>query len=261
MEWIEELPEPLVPFRDKLLDSKRLFIEIEPTLEPPDAPWSSRFGGHPYLPLDHAFPTSPEEKHLFFLAQINLAEIPPLEPFPRHGILQFYIFDDAFFGMHPDDPFRQDRFRVLYFPDVLQERGRLKQDFSFLRDYDELPVYPQLTSGMTFSLEEEIVPLTDRHFDTVLGADFFKQFGELEWPLYAYYGEQASAEGHKMGGYAHFAQEDPRDEQEMILLFQMDTDAEMESMWGDMGTAKFFINKEDLSRSDFSRVMFYWDAY
>ena len=50
-------------------------------------------------------------------------------------------------------------------------------------------------------------------------------------------------------------------EENLILLFQMDTDAEMETMWGDMGTAKFFISEEDLSRLDFSRVMFYWDAY
>ncbi len=64
-----------------------------------------------------------------------------------------------------------------------------------------------------------------------------------------------------MGGYAHFAQEDPRQDNHLMLLFQMDTDAEMEAMWGDMGTAKFFISEKDLSQMDFSRVMFYWDAY
>lgn len=261
MEWIKELPEPLLPFREKLLDTKRQFIEIIPTMDPPQKLWQSRFGGVPYLPLDNDFPTSTDGEHLFFLAQVNLAEAPHLPPFPAQGILQFYIFDDAYFGMHPEDPFRQDRFRILYFPEVVQDPARLQQDFSFLRAYDELPVYPQLTSGMSFSLEEEIVPVTDRHFDASLGPDFFKQFGELQWPLYNYYGEQASSEGHKMGGYAHFAQEDPRVDEDMILLFQMDTDAEMESMWGDMGTAKFFISEKDLSKSDFSRVMFYWDAY
>lgn len=261
MEWMEELPEPLSPFREKLLDSKRSFIEIEPTLEAPAHPWQSCFGGRPYLPKGVSFPTSPEGEHLFFLAQINLSETPDLPPFPKQGMLQFYIFDDAFFGMHPDDPYRQDHFRVVYHPEVVTDLSALQTDFSFLRSYGDLPVYPHLSSGMEFEKEEEVVPLTDQFFSRHLGSDFFKQFGELEWPLYNYYGEQTSSEGHKMGGYAHFAQEDPRNEEELILLFQMDTDAEMEIMWGDMGTAKFFISEENLSNLDFSRVMFYWDAY
>ena len=261
MEWMEELPEPLSPFREKLLESKRTFIEIIPTLETPNAPWESCFGGNPYLPKGMAFPTSSEGVELFFLAQINLEEVPNLPPFPQKGILQFYIFDDAFFGMNPDDPFLQDRFRVVYHPEIVKDATALQTDFSFLRAYEDLPVYTHLNSGMEFAEEEEVVPMTDEFFNRHLGADFFKQFGELEWPLYEYYGEQTSSEGHKMGGYAHFAQEDPRNDDNLILLFQMDTDAEMESMWGDMGTAKFFIKEEDLSQLDFSRVMFYWDAY
>lgn len=261
MEWMEDLPDPLVPFKEKLLESKRTFIEIVPTLEAPTAPWQSCFGGTPYLPREMPFPSSLDGTQLFFLAQVNLSEIPPLTPFPRQGILQFYIFDDAFFGMNLEDPFLQDKFRVVYHPEVITDRSALQTDFSFLRAYDDLPVYTHLNSGMEFHLEEEIVPLTDQHFNQHLGADFFKQFGELEWPLYAYYGEQSSSEGHKMGGYAHFAQEDPREDGQLMLLFQMDTDAEMESMWGDMGTAKFFISEKDLSQMDFSRVMFYWDAY
>lgn len=261
MEWMEELPEPLTPFREKLLESKRHFIEIVPTLEPPSLPWQSCFGGTPYLPKGSDFPTSPDGTQLFFLAQINLAETPRLEPFPQQGILQFFIFDDAYFGMDMEDPFRQDRFRVIYYPEVIEDKTMLQSDFSFLRTYDDLPVYTHLNSGMGFMLEEEVVPLTDQHFNRHLGQDFFKQFGDLEWPLYNFYGEQTSSEGHKLGGYAHFAQEDPRKDDQLLLLFQMDTDAEMESMWGDMGTAKFFISKENLSQKDFSRVMFYWDAY
>lgn len=261
MEWMEELPEPLSPFREKLLESKRHFIEIVPTLEPPAFPWQSCFGGHPYLPQGVPFPESPDGTHLFFLAQVNFSEVPPMAPFPSKGILQFFIFDDAFFGMDLKDPFSQDRFRVVYHPEVIEDMAALQTDFSFLRAYDDLPVYSHLVSGMEFTLEEEVVPLTDRFFNRHLGQDFFKQFGDLEWPLYNYYGEQTSSEGHKMGGYAHFAQEDPREDEQLMLLFQMDTDAEMESMWGDMGTAKFFISEKNLSQKDFSRVMFYWDAY
>lgn len=261
MEWMEELPDPLIPFREKLLESKRSFIEIIPTLEPPSFPWQSHFGGTPYWPKEMAFPSSADGTQLFFLAQINLSEVPPFPPFPRQGMLQFFIFDDALFGMNPEDPFLQDRFRVVYHPEVIMEITALQTDFSFLRPYDDLPVYTHLNSGMEFIQEEEVVPLTDQFFGQHLGQDFFKQFGEQEWPLYNFYGEQTSSEGHKLGGYAHFAQDDPREDEQLLLLFQMDTDAEMESMWGDMGTAKFFISEKDLSQMNFSRVMFYWDAY
>ncbi|HMQ90406.1 MAG TPA: YwqG family protein, partial [Flavilitoribacter sp.] len=80
--------------------------------------------------------------------------------------------------------------------------------------------------------------------------------------IFEWYAHEVSSEGHKVGGYAHFAQQDPRRaEDNLVLLFQMDTDAEMECMWGDMGTAKFFISEQDLKDLNFSRVMYYWDCF
>ncbi len=262
MEWTSEIPELLKPFEAAILETKQPFIEIIPAAEAPGKPWQSRFGGQPYLPAGTEFPVSPEGRHLFFLAQINFAETPALQLFPRKGILQFYINDDDLFGLGEDDLFKQEYFRVLYFPEVSENPSALVRDFSFLREYGDLPVYPDQSFGMDFNLKEEFAPVTDHQFGERMGDQFFARFGESQWEVFDWYAHEISAEGHKIGGYAHFAQEDPRRPSDgLILLFQMDTDAEMESMWGDMGTAKFFISEKDLQNLDFSKVMYYWDCY
>ena len=262
MEWINELPELLEPVKDKILETKRSFIEIIPAEGAPERPWKSRFGGNPYLPKDTAWPVSPEGQQLFFLAQINFAEMPPLSPFPSKGILQFYIDDDDLYGLSETDLFKQDYFRVLYFPEVIEDPAKLTADFSFLRSFEDLPVYPGQSFGMEFHLGEECVSVSDYHFPLHFGEGFFAGFGEAQWEIFEWYAHEVSSEGHKVGGYAHFAQQDPRRaEDNLVLLFQMDTDAEMECMWGDMGTAKFFISEQDLKDLNFSRVMYYWDCF
>ncbi len=262
MEMSYYLPEEILPFKDQLIDSKTEFIEIEPVEAEGLKLWSSKFGGEPYLPKDTEFPCTPEGEQLFFLAQINFAEIPSMTPFPDKGIVQFYIYDDFDFGQNDDDLFNQEKFRVLYFPEVMEDETKLKTDFSDLREYEELPVYAENCFKMVFEKANEIVPVTDISFKKQFSEDFFEQFGEAKWDVFGMYNESVSSEGHKIGGYAHFAQTDPRTEdQPMLLLFQMDTDVEIESMWGDMGTANFFISEEDLVKKDFSRVMYHWDCH
>lgn len=256
------LPEEMIPFKDQLVESKVPFVEIEPVEEEGLRLWNSKFGGQPYLPKDVEFPRNPDGEELFFLAQINFAEMEPLEPFPEKGILQFYIDDEGRYGQNDDDAFKQDGFRVLFFPEVVEDEGQLRTDFSDLREYGDLPVYAENCFKMVFEKSNEIVPVTDFHFQKHFPGDFFDQFGEDKWDVYGVYNEAVSAEGHKIGGYAHFAQQDPRNaENPLLLLFQMDTDVEIESMWGDMGTANFFISESDLRNLDFSRVMYHWDCH
>ena len=263
MEMSYYLPEEMLPFKDKLQDTKVEFIEIVPE-EPIDIkPWHSKFGGFPYLPKGTAFPTNAAGEHLFFLAQINFAESPAIPLFPEKGILQIYIFDDGNFGQDAEDPYLQENFKILYFPTIEEDEDALHKDFSFLREYNEnLPVYPDSMHSMSFEKRKEIVPVTDYQFVNLISADFFDQFGDDKWEILNVYKDEVSAEGHKIGGYAHFAQEDPRQiDHPMILLFQMDTDMEIESMWGDMGTANFFISQEDLEKRDFSKVMYHWSCH
>ena len=87
-------------------------------------------------------------------------------------------------------------------------------------------------------------------------------YPELEDDLMDMAYDTFSNNGHKLGGYAYFTQEDPRKYQDefkdFILLFQLDSDDHI--MWGDVGVANFFIHPDDLGKKDFSKVMYNWDC-
>lgn len=249
------------PFREKLLQTKQTFIRIKAQDAGKTRLWQSKVGGAPYLPKGMAFPTAPDGRELFFLAQLNFAEMPALAPFPKKGIVQFYISDDDLYGMDFDDGEDNSLFRVLYFPDVVQQDSALQTHFPADREYGLLPHHPETAHPLLFELEEEVMPVTDYQFYETFGPDFFRQFGEKEWSVIESFGRSVRAQGHKTGGYAYFTQDDPRRKDDpMVLLFQLDSDEKMDLMWGDMGVGHFFIREKDLEKGDFSRILYDWDC-
>lgn len=82
----------------------------------------SHLGGTPYLPRDASYPIGEDGQPLWLCAQINFAQMPPMEGFPTEGILQFYLSDwryDGCFGLDSGEgPLAQDQWRVLYYPTV-----------------------------------------------------------------------------------------------------------------------------------------------
>ena len=261
MTSVLNLPPALEPFRERLLQTKQPFIRIKAQPSRATSWWDSKVGGFPYLPTGVNYPTAPDGRELFFLAQFNFADMPRLAPFPEKGILQFYIYDDDLYGMDFDDGENPDTFRVLYFPEVIRDEKALQTGFSMIRDYDLLPHHPEVSYPLTFELAEEIVPSTDYRFGQTFGADFFQQFGEQEWNILDEFNRSVRSIGHKVGGYAYFTQDDPRrPEDPMLLLFQLDSDEGMDLMWGDMGVGHFFIREKDLVAGEFGRVLYDWDC-
>jgi uncharacterized protein YwqG len=256
------LPPAMEPFREKLLQTKQNFIRATAEKSRNTKLWESKVGGQPYLPKGQTWPTASDGRELFFLAQLNFSEIPALPPFPAQGMLQFFILDDDLYGMNFDDGENQDTFRVLFHPQVVQDESVLQTKFpAMLRDFDELPHHPDESYPLRFSLEEEVAAITDYQFYEHFGQDFFRQFGEKEWDVMDEFGKAVRPQGHKIGGYAYFTQDDPRRADDpMLLLFQLDSDELMDLMWGDMGVGHFFIREKDLAARDFSRVLYDWDC-
>lgn len=256
-----KLPAALEPFRAQFMETQRPFIRVKAQPSRATTFWESKVGGLPYLPKGVNYPTAPDGRELFFLAQLNFADMPALEPFPTKGIVQFYIYDDDLYGMDFDDGENPDTFRVLYFPEVTQDETALQTQFSLIRDYDLLPHHPETAHPLAFERAEEVAPATDYQFWERFGTDFFQQFGEQEWDVLDEFGRHVRAHGHKVGGYAYFTQDDPRRAADpMLLLFQLDSDEPMDLMWGDMGVGHFFIREKDLKAGDFSRVLYDWDC-
>lgn len=258
------LPKVLAAYKDEIAKTKETFVSIKASPTTDLSLEESKFGYYPYMPLNAEYPKDKEGKYMYPLAQINCKDIPALNGFPTSGYLQFYIsgFDDMM-GVDFDDFQAQTNFRVLFFEeaDIIE----YKADFSFLDEVmasDMLPVYKP--HGLTFELKEEYLGIQDARYLASENSivKYIEQYPDYEDELYEPIYDNYGNNGHKIGGYASFTQEDPRlyneELKDYILLLQIDTDDEI--MWGDSGVGNFFIHKNDLANKDFSKVMFTWDC-
>jgi uncharacterized protein YwqG len=256
-----QIPAAAEQFRDQILATQQPFIRVKSQEARKTKPWESKVGGVPYMPKETVWPVAPDGKALFFLAQLNFADMPHLTPFPEKGIVQFFIHDDDLYGMDFDDGENPDTFRVLFYPDPVKDEKVLETKVNIPEDFDLLPHHPDESYPLVFTLEEGVAPATDYRFYQAHGADFFRQFGEKEWDVQEDFSKKLRADGHKVGGYAYFTQDDPRrPDDPMLLLLQLDSDELMDLMWGDMGVGHFFIREADLAKGDFSRVLYDWDC-
>src|SRR5579871_5065660 len=260
-----KLPRAFALQWDDLSKNKIDYIEITATPTDDLALEQSKFGYYPCMPADFEYPVDDHGKFMFPLAQINFKEVPALAGYPDAGYLQFYIsvFDELF-GLDFDQPQRQKNFRILYFTE--SEVEKYKVDFSFLDETMESELSPvPKPYALGFTKKEEYIGLGDVRYeeDNPYNAkEVIKKYPLLEADLEDALYESSLTGGHKIGGYAHFSQEDPRngtDFKNYALLFQLDSDDEI--MWGDSGVANFFIDPQDLVEKNFSKVIYNWDCY
>lgn len=279
------LPPVLEPRRAALQATEQPVVRLAAHPGAPLTPWSSKVGGVPYRPRDSAWPQSREAspRPLVFLAQINLADAnaggKALPEFPAQGILQFFILNGGLYGANLDQPLAGE-YRVIYWPDVVQDRAQIettvprpqadeaerermfRQGLGVLPNnraliYGQLPFDPAHETALIFLPDREPVSSADNGADEVLGTTWqTKQDDPSFHALYDF-----SPGGHKLGGYPNFIQDDRRAPSDnLILLMQLDSDDALGLMWGDMGTANFFIRPADLKARDFSRVVYNWDC-
>ena len=248
---------------DVLGKSKLSAIAISATPQEDLSLEQSKFGHYPCIPLNFEYPKDTNENYMYPLAQINFKEIPHLQGYPDAGYLQFYIsVSDEMFGIDFDNPQLQKNFKVFYFEETDVEK--YKADFSFLDEIlktDMSPVYKP--HALSFSLQDEYIGIGDVRSDEFNINGIAKKYPDIEDELEDALYDEIHTTGHKIGGYAHFAQEDPRNYKEefkeYVLLLQIDTDDNI--MWGDSGVGNFFIHPDDLAKKDFSKVLYNWDCY
>lgn len=236
----------------------------------------SKFGGFPYWDPALPYPTDSAGEKLVLLAQFNFDQLHADEPLPQGGMLQFFAGQDDCFGMEYSGG-RTGGFRVVYHekidPSVTRERlGPL--DIPTHADVEFWPVMQsgavklEKTAGCIGPEDFRFPALFAQAFRAVAGEppepgpDFDRLQEEVERELY----DQLCGCGSHLLGWPHFTQADPREEGSPYdtLLFQMDSDWEEDEtyvMWGDAGVCNFFINREDLKKRDFSRVLYTWDCY
>lgn len=233
-------------------------IEAAPMEDPkqPLKTWESKFGGMPYLPQGITYPKNNEGKPLYLLAQINLVDMPRLDPFPLDGILQFYIDDDDLYGMDFDGS-NPNGFKVLYIPHSLDYNNQ--SDLSFLKKPEYFPI--ECEHRVKFSKSIKPVPISNPNFPSMFERYIDNDSVNLDfYDLYSSLIDDSNT--HQIGGYPSFTQEGPSylsKNNDLILLLQIGHDKKIS--FGDAGIATFFILKEDLINLNFSNVLYYWDCY
>ena len=233
-------------------------VRITATVSPEPIPVTvSKFGGVPYLPEGVDAPTNAVGDPLGMIAQINCAELPDNDVYPKTGIVQFWLnLKDDQWGMNFDNPIAQDNTRVTYYPEVgaPDTKAALPQI-----DWEDVgwPIYPE---NVELALSFEVIQQGDVILSEELVTDFLDDFTEF----------------HKIGGKPIFVQNDPREFEDNLKNYTVDLltivsgdvhdprggedSRNIEIMWGDMGTANWLITPEQLAACDFSQVLFEWSC-
>lgn len=229
-------------------------------------PWQSKFGGVPYWPKHEKYPLTPDGKPLYMLAQLNLAEMPPLPGYPSSGLLQFFIADNDLMGLQFGDSGKEtirlnsdgSTARVIHHREIIEDSAQLATDLPHVGQAENVPL--QAEYPLSFEYEDQLPMHTDHRFEPAVAG-----IGEISDDVMERVWDEYEPAQTRLGGYAYFTQDDPRhgtEPGEWLLLFQMDTadDEGVDIMWGDCGVGNWFIHRDDLARADFSRVWFNWDC-
>ena len=242
--------------------------------------FDSKFGGIPYIANESDVPKDSNDTQLALLAQINCAELPENDLYPKDGLLQFWISRNDNFGLN-----NKEDYRVIYIKDI--DTSITKEDilnkYNFLNEDNNEEYSPFNKKNTSFALkfEKGISTITPNDFlfeelalQTV--QELFPDervadlYNDLEKDVFDTLFKAFKGVNHAIGAYPTFTQWDPRNPDEAdaygVTLLQVESkwnndsnDAEI--IWGDSGVANFFINKEKLENLDFDDVLFNWDCF
>ncbi len=224
---------------------------------------ASKLGGLPDLPPHVEWPQW-KTGNLQFVAQLNLAELPPNDSLPSAGLLSFfYDREQSAWGF---DPNHKDGFRLWYFPDtsnLVRASNPDSSAFPCVRlSFESFLSLPDLSVEQVRNLaldledDEKYCEFIEEYSGP---APDHRLFGwphiiqnqmELECQLVTngIYAGDAS-------GYKH-----PRREElepgaaDWTLLLQIDSDENTKMMWGDSGMLYVWIRHQDLASCNFDKA-------
>lgn len=255
-------------------------LHLQPAQEEQFPFGSSKVGGRPDLPPDVEWPMWKDYPQSF-LAQINLADIPPAHGLPSQGLLSFFY---AVQGMFEDSEFYgdPDTCRVIYTPaERLDEMTRrpapddLQEEFTLKPNrVDFAPTLSVPPSESAFLESLGLGWNSNRKDFDKYWRTFLKSFNKRQSAgncIHRFLGHadpiqgdmQFSCEMHTQGLSWEDIRESEAERQRVQqsalgwrLLLQIDSEEEKTGMmWGDVGRVYFWIKEEDLSAQRFDRVV------
>jgi uncharacterized protein YwqG len=201
----------------------------------------SRLGGAPCAPTGFAWPRSGIEP-MAFLGQLSLAEVRavlPESPLSDAGWLLFFYEQDA--TVHGDEPEDGARGRVL----LVEEAGGLAPvaaPAGLERSHPEysLALVPEWTLPDHVSAQVERLGLDERERRRYF--DLCDALAIRQAPVDA--ALTGEAPQHRLLGYPALVQDEPDGADEWRLLLQLDSDLDLEMLWGDAGRLYFLLHAD-----------------
>lgn len=253
--------------REVLEGTKLSAVHIVPVKEQGPGCTDSKFGGAFYRPRDGQVPVGEDGQEMEFLAQIRFSQMPPLEGFPREGLLQFFLCTDEAVMEEMDcgELSSEGHFRLVYYAEVTEDETAA---YKGVVPEHRWPM-ERWEKGMQFERTEEIATFSPEGADLgyedamkVLTQKLLKKAGYdlSDCPDTDQFFLDFGNWGCKVGGHPAIHQGDVRKEEEAYsayttLLFQMDLTLPGE-LEGDIFA--FFIKPEDLEAKRFEDVLLYW---
>ena len=263
-------------------ENKKECINIKTHIDENLTIFDSKFGGIPYLPKDFEVPcdSSSNQEQFALLAQINCAELPENNLYPKVGILQFWIGRDDLMGL-------EDDYKVVYFENIdntiTREEVLTKYKPLDPNNYDQYTPFDPTNAefGLTFKKGISTISVPDYRFEDIVrnaihelypDEEVSKLYSDLGADVHEYLYTSVEGLNHAIGGYPNFTQYDPRgynsEEGEQspydIMLLQVESewkkDDNVEIIWGDCGVGNFFISEENLKNRNFEDVLYNWDC-
>ena len=228
----------------------------------------SKFGGKPDVERESfSWPLS-NNKPMAFLAQIDLSEVSKQVKFdwlPKKGVLLFFY---DVLEMPWDLIQKTEEVGLLFtkiksilqleFPDNINDIAKIKQSYIEMLSVDVLPQYDDPSvKQLNLSYEEEDLYMDLQSESSPSMPDH--QIGGFASPrqnnnmqLEAQLVSNGIYVGDSKGYESHEAKALESGAEDWQLLFQFDTDDDLEIMWGDTGTIYFWIqnNKSILKQFD-----------
>jgi uncharacterized protein YwqG len=212
---------------------------------------------------------------LAFLACLDLAEVPDVLPWlPRPGtLLFFYDIENQPWGFDPKD---RGSWRVLFSVTPAIECNRASppaelEALSLPQRYirfasKRLP--PAWTPERYGEISDEDFEVLEDYCESLFGEGPKHQMGGFPQPVQGDDMElecQLASHGLYCGDPSGY--EDPKaaaleaGAADWRLLLQLDTDDDLEVMWGDAGTLYFWVREQDAKRGDFANAWLVLQCY
>lgn len=243
-------------------------------------PSSSFAAGHPYFPDGQEWPTYLGQP-MFFVAQINLADLPvELPGFPRRGLVQWFVGSDDTSGLTFDDTAGAVGREVRWFADTTapslamptdptpwdQAKGAGEDLYAAI---DPILGVIEMRAGRMLPGYDELMALDN---PPSLLDDVAEETGYDPMEIWEEYLRDSDVGpfdfevGSNVGGTASFTQADPRGEGNFPpanspggrVLIQLD--AHQFGGWGDVGIGQLFGDPNWLVEGNLEAFRYNWDC-